>query len=235
MGTRERCAGEDPSGDRGWLHHPAVAQPDDVVRARSDLGVVGRDDECEPFIHPQGLQQVEDAGSGRCVEVAGRLVREDRTGSVREGARDRDTLLLAARELRRPVCGPRAKTDPPEHQAGGALGRVARRAAEQQRQRDVLARVEVRQQAEGLEDEPDGLTPMLGEGGPVETSELATRDLDRSVRRAVERADEAEERRLPRARGADDRGERACRDLEVDRIERANLGAADAVALPDLP
>jgi hypothetical protein len=51
-----------------------------------------------------GLQrkdQIDHTRAGRGIEVAGRLVGEQHARRTREGARDRDTLLLAAGELAR--------------------------------------------------------------------------------------------------------------------------------------
>ena len=50
-------------------------------------------------------------GAGLAVEIAGRLVGEQHCGSRRDGARERDALLLAAGELSRIVIDARAKTD----------------------------------------------------------------------------------------------------------------------------
>ena len=55
--------------------------------------------------------ELEDLGAGLRVEVAGRLVGEDDLGLAHERARDGDALLLATRELGRPVGEPVAQAD----------------------------------------------------------------------------------------------------------------------------
>ena len=59
------------------------------------------------------------------IEVAGRLVGQQQPGRVGERAGDRRALLLAARELRRPVIEPLAEPQHAEQLAGPLLGRRA--------------------------------------------------------------------------------------------------------------
>jgi hypothetical protein len=54
-------------------------------------------------LRPELLEQRHDLEAGARVEVAGRLVGEDQARLGHERARDRDALLLAARELVRRV------------------------------------------------------------------------------------------------------------------------------------
>ncbi len=51
----------------------------------------------------QLVEEVQDLLRRLAVEVAGRFVREDQGRVVDQRARDRDPLLLPARELQRPV------------------------------------------------------------------------------------------------------------------------------------
>ena len=77
--------------------------------------------------------------------------------------RDRDALLLAARQLAGPVVGPVGQADLGERGEGPlpALGRVDARVDE--RQLDVAPRRQVRQQVELLEHEPDAAVAHLGQ------------------------------------------------------------------------
>ena len=100
-------------------------------------------------------QQREDRLGVARVEIAGRLVGDDQIGIGDDGARDGDALLLAARERARVVVEPLVEADDAQRGLGAlqALGLVEMR--EQQRQRDVVARVEHRDQVEELEDQAD--------------------------------------------------------------------------------
>ena len=57
------------------------------------------------------LEQVHDLARHQRIEVAGRLVGEQEARLAGERARDRDALLLAARELRRQVLHARGEAD----------------------------------------------------------------------------------------------------------------------------
>ena len=90
------------------------------------------------------------------VERAGRLVGQDQTRVVDERTRDRDPLLLAARELARVVVGARRAIPTTSSAAsrGGAPPRFGD-AGVHHRQLDVLERRRARQQVVGLEDEAE--------------------------------------------------------------------------------
>ena len=94
-----------------------------AARASGDSRVVRHDDDASDAARRREREkQVHDLLARRRVEVAGRLVGEQHVRVVRERARDRDALLLAARELRRQVVGARAEPDRVEQ-----LGTRARR------------------------------------------------------------------------------------------------------------
>ena len=98
-------------------------------------------------------QQVDDVPAVRAVEIAGRLVGQDQRRIVGQRARDRDALLLAARELRRVVMPAIVQPDFVEQRL-----RARRRippAGDLHRHQDVLERRQRRHQVEELEDEAD--------------------------------------------------------------------------------
>src|ERR671939_211554 len=82
---------------------------------------------------------------------------------------------------------------------------LARPPAEVQRQADVLEARERRQQIEELEDESNLVAPHSRQLIVGETAERSAVDEDVAGSRAIEAADEIEERRLARAGGPDDR------------------------------
>src|SRR5206468_3453406 len=100
-------------------------------------------------------EQVGDGVGGGLVELAGRLVGEDDTRLGRERPRDRDALLLAARQLRREVTRAVAEPDlfqalvrPPAPLRAAQVQRVQRRLY-------VPARRQCRHQVELLEHEAE--------------------------------------------------------------------------------
>ena len=112
----------------------------------------------------------------RGVEVAGRLVGEQdgRVGDDR--ARDRDALLLPARELARRVrCSrPASPTLRERAQARARRRSAATRPAVDQRQLDVLERRGPRQQVEPLEDEAEVVAAQQRALVAVESSPTST-------------------------------------------------------------
>jgi len=85
------------------------------------------------------------------VEVVDRLVGEDERGIVDESPRNRDALLLAAAQFRRPVPGAIAKTDRVEE---FQAVRWIRPPLREHRHKNILERCELREQVVGLKMNP---------------------------------------------------------------------------------
>ena len=137
---------------------PAVGEQHDAVGVGRRYRIVGDHHDRVPVLVDDLAQQREHAVPGGHVQRSGRLVGEQHLRPGHERPGDRDPLLLAAGKLRGPVAQAHVQPD-----AGGdvAHGRAPRPvAAEPQRQLDVLGDGERRQQVEGLEYEPDPLTPQ---------------------------------------------------------------------------
>src|SRR6516165_6461548 len=125
-------------------------------------------------------QQLPHPCTGRGVEVAGWLVREQHGRAGNEGPRDRDALLLTAGELPRVVPGA-----PREPYAGERLrGGTARIAATRQleRQHHVLERRERRDEMKGLENETDTLGAQPRAAVLIEPGEILTLEQHAPVR-----------------------------------------------------
>ena len=109
-------------------------------------------------------EQLEHAPAVLRIEVAGRLVGDEKRRAVDERAGDRAALQLAAGELLRVVAQAAGRARRAASSARAArLRRRSALAAEQQRQRDVLEQRQRRQQVEELEDEADALAPDPGQ------------------------------------------------------------------------
>ena len=85
-----------PPGERGIS--PQCARPRSApgVRSAPPGRVVGDEDHGRAAVRGEAEQRVECAAARLAVEIAGRLVGEDRSRGRPEGARNRDPLLLAA-------------------------------------------------------------------------------------------------------------------------------------------
>src|SRR5581483_2915377 len=148
-------------GARQLLDDVAVREEEDPVGDRGRARVV-RDHHrrLSPILY-RLAEELEDLAAGPRVEVPGGLVGED-DGRLRDQrARDRDALLLAAGELGGTVRAAVREADRLDQLVEPVV--VDLLAGDRQRERDVLLGGQHRQQVEELEDEPDVLSPELGQ------------------------------------------------------------------------
>jgi len=138
-----------------------VAHADDPVAGRTDLRIVGDDDEGLATLTIEPTHERQHVGRPRGVEVSRRLVAQDDHRIVDEGSRDRDALLLAAGKLHRPVSEPVGQSDRVQRPVGSRARRTARRTGVLRRQRNVLPRRQRGNQVERLEYEAHGLRADL--------------------------------------------------------------------------
>ena len=152
-----------PVVHRVVAHDAAVAHLDDALAVLRDVRLV-RDQHDRDALIVQLLEERHDLDRHVAVEVSRRLVGEQQRRARHERARDRDALLLTARQLARMVIEPIAEPDAPQR-VGGQRLRVLppARAVVQQRQLDVVERRGAREQVEALEDEAELLVSEVGE------------------------------------------------------------------------
>ena len=99
----------------------AVAHLQPARERARDLFVVGDQHEGRPF-QRELVQKVDHLFAGFRVEVPGGLIGKDDDGPLGDRASDRDSLALAARELRRPVGQPVSEPDALERRASRRRG-----------------------------------------------------------------------------------------------------------------
>ena len=198
-----------------FLDDAAVEEVDGAIGVARVARVV-RDHADRRAFAVQLAEQLHDGFAVLRVEVSGRLVRQQDRRGAGDGAGDRDALLLTARELRGQVLGAVRHADLLErrHHALLALGRL--HAAIGERQLDVLVDVQVADQVEALEDEPDLAVAHARALGERQVRDfLAVQDVAPFGRR-VEQPQDREQRRLAAARRAGNRDVLTALDLEVD-------------------
>ena len=121
-------------------HDAAVADLDHAVGMRRHLRRVGDQDD-GVALPREVLEQRQHLGAALAVERAGGLVGEDDLAAVHQRARDRHALLLAARQLVRPVLEPVGRARASSSSARARSCRSARRQAGVDRGHlDVLGR-----------------------------------------------------------------------------------------------
>ena len=99
------------SAASGASDHAPVEQLEDAVGDVEHQRVVGRDHGRDPLVPDDRPEQQHDHVARLGVELAGRLVGEEELRAVGERPGDRDALLLAARQLVRPVLRPVRQPD----------------------------------------------------------------------------------------------------------------------------
>src|SRR5215212_1997631 len=146
-------------GDAVVLLNPPVLEDDDAVGVGRDVRLVRDEDERDPALAVEALEDVHHLDRGARVERARRLVGEDELRVVDERARNRHALLLPARELVRVVLLAARESDRVQRfrRAAVALGRLDARV--EHRQLDVLKRRRAREEVEALEDEAELAKP----------------------------------------------------------------------------
>src|SRR3954470_6442717 len=134
-----------------------------------------------------------------------------------QGARERDPLALAAAELAGVARLVAAQADDPEQLVDLRRDLGLRALVDAQPEGDVLAHGHVLERRVVLEDEADAAA-LRGQGGGV-----LVRDDDAPGVGQLEAGDHAQQRRLARAAGPEQRSERAVLHVEGDVVERAEL------------
>src|SRR6185436_3354808 len=208
----------------------AVAQGDGALAALRHGHVVRDDDDRRAEAGVQVADQRKNLLAGARVEVAGRFVGEQDRRIDRQRARDRDALPLAAGELVGQMMQAVFELDQREQLARAFVDLLPRPAAQVQRQPHVLQRAQRRQQVEELEDEADLVAADAGQLVVAEAGERLAVDAHLAGGRAIEPADQVQQRRFAGARRSNDRDHLAARDGEGDAVERDDVAFAAELA-----
>src|SRR5438309_4261557 len=157
------------------VDEPAITHRQDAGGIRRGLRRVGHQNRGLARAGAGGPDQVEHFPAGGEVEIAGRLIRHHNRWLHQEGPRDGDTLLVASRDLFRPVSLETAQVQV-AHEVGDPLKAGTCLPSDSHWQRDVLGRGEIRDQVEELEDESDALATKDGARPLVHGGDVTTVD-----------------------------------------------------------
>ena len=184
---------------------PASEMPS--AAARRKLRIVRDEQQRRAALAIQAKHHVGHFGSGRGIEITGRLVGHEHLRLAAERARDRDALLLAAGELLwivRQACREPDAREPLAGAPGSVVG-----AGKLERQHDVFQRSERRQQLERLEHEAEPASPQRRARVLGQAIERGVAEPYFARAGPVEAGEQTEQRRLARPRRADDSDRRA--------------------------
>jgi hypothetical protein len=136
------------------IDNDSVAHVDLATRSVRKLFIVSDDDDRCPIVIE--LAEQRDYFSARlCVQLTGRLVGKQQSRFVCERARDRYTLLLAARKLRGPMTLAMRESDVREQLARACRALCRFDSRFRHWKLDVLARRQRWKKIEALKDKPD--------------------------------------------------------------------------------
>src|SRR5260221_2980890 len=206
----------------GLRDDAAVEEVDPAGGARDIARIVGGDADRRAA----GVQLFEHLHHGFAagrVEVAGGLVGEHDGRTAGDGARDRDELLVAAREGARAGLGPWREPHARERRVDARRPIRPVHAVQRQRVLDVLVHRHIADQVEALEDEAHidvAHARFLARGELIHAAPV---EPVASARRRVEQAENREHRGLSAAGRARDRDVFAAIDVDRDVVERARV------------
>ena len=172
-----------------------------------------------PLFCVQPVEDIHDHPACRGVEGAGRFVSEDNRRIIRHCPRNRNSLLLASRELVRTVIHPVLHTDELQKELGALFALRRRHARVQKRNFHVLPRAHSGNQVIGLKNKPDLSSPDRRAGIVRQAADINSQKVIVSLRRPVQNTDDVHERTLAGAGFSDDRGELAFLHIEVDSMQ----------------
>ena len=200
-------------GMRYQFHH-AVGQ-------RKHPGVVGGHHH-HPFAGREVADQREHLLDLDVVQVCGRFIGDQQRWVQCDGPGDRNPLLLSAAEITGPVRHPVCQADAGQQFLGPFVGLLLRNPGRTQRHHHVLQRGEARHQVEGLEHDPDGVAPVVGQRVRVEGGQVDVPELDTAGRRPQNPAKTGQQGGLTASAGAQQNCQRARRDVQAQFVDRAH-------------
>src|SRR5487761_1053765 len=198
---------------------PPVADLDVPVHGGGDVAVVGDDDD-GGAVGVQFVKQFQDGLAGGAVQVARRLVGHQQSGSADQRPGDSDPLPFPAGQLVGPVAEAVAEPDPVQGLArlrapgGGAPAPVQHAVGH------VVQHGQPVEKEKLLEHEPEPAGPQAGQLAVGHRRGILPGDPHRPAGGPFQGAHHVQQRALARPRGADDRGQLAGVDPQVDPGQR---------------
>jgi hypothetical protein len=163
-------------------------------------------------------EQLHDLPADEWIKVSGWLIGDEQLRVANDGARDRSALLFAARERVRVSLGERSEPNNSKGALNSGVNLFAWRAGDFQRKCGVLANGASLKESEVLEDHANTST-QVGDFARLKGVYCVPRNMHLTRERDHVAHEEADQRRLPRAGGANKEGELTRVDREADARE----------------
>jgi hypothetical protein len=198
---------------------PRVEHRDAIADLLDHIHLVCDQHDGQPEFAIDALEQIQNGARGFGVERGRRLIGQQHLRLARERARNADTLLLPAADLRRIAVLLRGKPDQIEQRQHRRFDLGALHARELERQRDVIEYRARRQQIEVLEDHAD-LAARLAQLARGHRRQIAAADQDITFSRPRQQVDRAHQCTFAGAAAADDAEYFARRNGQIDVVQR---------------
>src|SRR5262245_31252653 len=157
------------------------------------------------------------------VQVAGRLVGQNKIGVGDDSAGDGDALLLTAGELARQMAQAVTQPDQVQRRRRVLHTLALLQIGQLQRQFDVLESGHHRDQVEGLKDESDMLISPMRHLAVAQAAQVLPEHENLAVGGAVHRGDQVQQRGFARAGRPHQRDELAAMNCKVDFFQRDDM------------
>ena len=219
-------ADDDVLGAVATLEADAAAlHRDGAGEGGGHLGLVGDDDDRGAELVAEAVDQLDDVVAVLVGELAGRLVGEQELGAGADRAGQGEALALTAGHRGDDLVDLAAEADLVEEVLVGE-GLLALRPGDREPgEAEVLPRGGVGQQVAGraLEHRGDAAGPDLRELELGHPGDLDVTEEDAAGAGLLDAAEEGEQGRLARAAGSEEGHPLACRDREVDALQRDDV------------
>ena len=194
----------------------AMGHGEDAVGAGSKARIVGDEDDGGTLLAGHVEHQLDDAGAGLLVEVAGGLIGEEEFWLRNHGPSQADALLLATGKSGRAVVQAVTEADGGQGLGGDLAGFGERFAGrgDLEREANIVEGRQRRDQVEALKDDTEGLAAKDRKFVFTEASQVLPTDDDLAGGGALEPGQQHEERGLAAAGRTDDCGDLPRGDLE---------------------
>jgi hypothetical protein len=183
----------------------------------------------QPFLLVEAADDREDLGDDEGREAERGLVEHDEARLTHQAARDREHLLLAARQRSGRLSPPLGEAREERIGALELATRFAARALDDRAHLEVLEHAHVGEDLAALGDLADA---ELADAMALVAGDVLALEADRAARRALHASDCADQRGLAGAVGPDDRDDLALGDVERDAVERLRV-AVEEVEIGD--
>ncbi len=227
---RHRALGRAKGGGGGGAavvaNQPAGIHAHGVATTAGQRRIMGDQKQRRPLLGRRLEDEIGDVAAGCGVEIAGRLVGNQKPWLHDQGASDGDALLLAARHLRRIMRQPLTEADAAEHVTGAVEGGID--AGQFQRHGDILQSRHGLHEMKRLENEADiaaaeGRQFVFAKPGIVSTGNGDPAGID-----ALQAGDDHQQGGLSGARRPDKPDGLAATDSQADAAKHMNARRAGA-------